>query len=221
MSGKHTAILIDDHPVVRAGYRKLLERQAEYKILGEANTAKDGYELYKRTEPNITLMDISMPGSSGLEGVRRIKAYDRKAKILIFTMHQSVNYALKAFEAGAAGYVTKSSPSSELIGCMGAVLRGGQALSDDISRMIAAERVSGRSSPIDDLGPREVEVLKLLAAGNSTEEASKLLQLSHKTVQNYHSTIRSKLNASNDAKLVWISIAAGLLKATETGDMNE
>lgn len=221
MSGRHTAILIDDHPVVRAGYRKLLERQAEYKILGEADTAKDGYELYKKTEPNITVMDISMPGSSGLEGVRRIKAYDRKAKILIFTMHQSVNYALKAFEAGAAGYVTKSSPSSELIGCMGTVLRGGQALSDDIARMIAAERVSGRSSPIDDLGPREVEVLKLLAAGNSTEEASKLLQLSHKTVQNYHSTIRSKLNASNDAKLVWISIAAGLLKATETGDMNE
>lgn len=87
--------------------------------------------------------------------------------------------------------------------------------------MIAAERVSGRSSPIDDLGPREVEVLKLLAAGNSTEEASELLPLSHKTVQNYHSTIRSKLNASNDAKLVWISIAAGLLKATEVGDMNE
>lgn len=125
MSGRHTAILIDDHPVVRAGYRKLLERQAEFKILGEADTAKDGYELYNKTEPNIIVMDISMPGSSGLEGVRRIKAYDRKAKILIFTMHQSVNYALKAFEAGTAGYVTESSPSSELIGCMGTVLRGG------------------------------------------------------------------------------------------------
>ncbi|HVI27882.1 response regulator transcription factor [Hansschlegelia sp.] len=207
-----TAILVDDHPVVRAGYRKLLERQADYKVTGEAGTVLEAYHLYKKVQPDIVVMDISMPGSSGLEGIRRIRAYDGRAKILVFSMHQSVNYALKAFEAGASGYVTKSSPSAELIACMGTVMRGGRSVSDDIARMIAAERVSGRASPIDGLGPREVEILQLLAAGNSTEEAAAALQLSHKTVQNYHSVIKAKLNASNDAKLVWIALGAGLLE---------
>ncbi|WP_020179363.1 response regulator transcription factor [Methylopila sp. M107] len=212
---RHTAILVDDHPVVRAGYRKLLERQADYKVTGEAETAVEAYHLYRSLAPDIVVMDISMPGSSGLEAIRRIRAYDGRARILVFTMHQSVIHALKAFEAGASGYVTKSSPASELIACMGTVMRGGRAVSDDIARMIAAERVSGRASPIDALGPREVEILKLLAAGASTDEAAAALQLSHKTVQNYHSTIKAKLNASNDAMLVWIAIGAGLLPAPD------
>lgn len=210
-----TAILVDDHPVVRAGYRKLLERQADYRVTGEAETAADAYHLYRKVEPDIVVMDISMPGSSGLEGIRRIRAFDGRARILVFTMHQSVAYALKAFEAGASGYVTKSSPAAELIACMGTVMRGGRSVSDDIARMIAAERVSGRASPIDVLGPREVEILKLLAAGSSTEETAAALQLSGKTVQNYHSVIKAKLNASNDAKLVWIAISAGLLATVD------
>lgn len=215
---KLTAILVDDHPVVRAGYRKLLERQADYKVTGEATSAIEAYRLYRQVEPDIVVMDISMPGSSGLEGIRRIRAYDGKARILVFTMHQSVNYALKAFEAGASGYVTKSSPASELIACMGTVMRGGRAVSDDIARMIAAERVSGRGSPIDELGPREVEILQLIAAGATAEEAAAALQLSCKTVQNYHSAIKAKLNAPNDARLVWIALAAGLLAAPEAGE---
>jgi two-component system invasion response regulator UvrY len=217
---KLTAMLVDDHPIVRAGYRKLLERQADYRVTGEAETVVEAYHLYRKTEPDIVVMDISMPGPSGLEGIRRIRAFDGKARILVFTMHQSANYALKAFEAGASGYVTKSSPASELIACMGTVIRGGRAVSDDIARMIAAERVSGRASPIDELGPREVEILQLLAAGVSTEEAAAALQLSPKTVQNYHSAIKSKLNATNDAKLVWIAIAAGLLAVPELAQGN-
>lgn len=210
MSGT-TILLVDDHPVVRAGYRKLLERQPGYRVIAEAESAAAAYRDYRRLKPDIVILDLSLPGASGLEAIRRIRAYDRAARILVFSMHQGAPFALKAFEAGACGYVTKSSPPHELVAAMGAVMRGGQAISEDIAREIAAERLSGRRSPIEDLGPREVEILGLIASGMTTEAIADALSLSPKTVQNYHSSIKAKLRVQTDADLVWLSISAGLM----------
>lgn len=207
-----TILLVDDHPVVREGYRRLLERRAGTRVVAEAEDAASAYRAYKEAQPDVVVMDLSMPGAGGLEAVRHIRQWDRNARILVFTMHQAAAFALKAFEAGAAGYVTKSSAPEELVRAVETVARGGRALSDDVAREIAAERLSGRSSPLDELAPRETEILRLFAAGRTAEEIAGALCLSLKTVQNYHYQIKSKLGARTDAHLVWMAIGAGLLE---------
>jgi len=204
-------LLVDDHPVVREGYRRLLERQSGFHICAEAEDAAGAYEAYRRTTPDVVIMDLAMPGASGLEAVRHIRQWDREARILVFTMHGGATFALKAFEAGAAGYVTKSSAPAELVRAVATVARGGRALSEDIARDIAAERLSGQRSPVEDLAPRETEILRLFASGATTEHIAAALKLSHKTVQNYHYQIKAKIGARTDAHLVWLAIGAGLV----------
>jgi DNA-binding NarL/FixJ family response regulator len=204
-------LLVDDHPVVREGYRRLLERQSGYRVVAEAADAAAAYQAYRAAAPDIVIMDLSMPGASGLEAVRHIRQWDRGARILVFTMHGGAAFALKAFEAGASGYVTKSSAPAELVRAVANVAGGGRALSADIAREIAVERVSGRSSLVDDLGPRETEILRLVASGQTTEQIAEALHLSPKTVQNYHYQIKSKIGARTDAHLVWLAIGAGLV----------
>jgi two-component system, NarL family, invasion response regulator UvrY len=206
-----TIMLVDDHPVVREGYRRLLERQPGFRVVAEAENAPDAYRMYREREPDIVIMDLSLPGAGGLEAVRHIRQWDRNARILVFTMHQGATFALKAFEAGAAGYVTKISAPDELVRAAEAVARGGRALSNDIAREIAAERLSGQGSALDELGPREVEILRMFASGMAAEEIADALCLSLKTVQNYHYQIKSKVGARTDAHLVWLAIGAGLL----------
>ncbi|HSI42383.1 MAG TPA: response regulator transcription factor [Xanthobacteraceae bacterium] len=206
-------LLVDDHPVVRQGYRRLLERRPGYRVVAEAENAADAYRAYRETAPDIVIMDLSMPGAGGLEAVRHIRQWDRGARILVFTMHQAAAFALKAFEAGAAGYVTKSSAPEELVRAVETVAKGGRALSDDVAREIAADRLSGNSTALAELGPRETEILRMFASGLTADAIAGELSLSLKTVQNYHYQIKSKLGARTDAHLVWLAIGAGLLTA--------
>jgi two-component system, NarL family, invasion response regulator UvrY len=204
-------LLVDDHPVVREGYRRLLERQPGYKIVAEADNATAAYQAYRDAAPDIVIMDLSLPGAGGLEAARHIRQWDKRARILVFSMHSGAGFALKAFEAGASGYVTKSSAAAELLRAVSIVAQGGRALSDDIAREIAAERLGDQRALVDELGPRETEVLRLVAAGRTTEEIASFLNLSPKTVQNYHYQIKSKIGARTDAHLVWLAIGAGLV----------
>jgi two-component system invasion response regulator UvrY len=206
-----TILLVDDHPIVREGYRRLLERQPGYKIIAEADNAADAYQAYRGVSPDIVIMDLSLPGASGVEAVRHIRQWDRYARILIFTMHSGAAFALKAFEAGACGYVTKSSDAAELLRAVAIVAAGGRALSDDVAREIAAERLGEGRAIFDELGPRETEILRLVASGRTTEDIAAILNLSPKTVQNYHYQIKSKIGARTDAHLVWLAIGAGLV----------
>ncbi|MBM3550513.1 MAG: response regulator transcription factor [Alphaproteobacteria bacterium] len=204
-------LLVDDHPIVREGYRRLLERQPGYRIVAEADNAADAYQAYRSASPDVVIMDLSLPGASGVEAVRHIRQWDRNARILIFTMHGGTAFALKAFEAGASGYVTKSSDAAELLRAVAIVAKGGRALSDDVAREIAAERLGAGRALIDELGPRETEILRLVASGRTTEDIAAILNLSPKTVQNYHYQIKAKIGARTDAHLVWLAIGAGIV----------
>ena len=210
-----TLLLVDDHPVVREGYRRLLERTEGYRVVAEADDAMSAYQAYQRTSPDVVVMDLSLPGVGGLEAVRHIRQWDHGAKILIFTMHGGAGFALKAFEAGASGYVTKSSEAVELVNSVAIVAKGGRALSNDVAQEIAAERVANPMSPLDDLGPRETEILRLLASGWTAEDIAKALNLSLKTVRNYHYQIKSKVGARNDAHLVWLAFGAGIIQVND------
>jgi len=204
-------LLVDDHPVVREGYRRLLERQAGFRVSAEAEDAAAAYRAYQAERPDVVVMDLSLPGPGGLEAIRHIRQWDRTARLLVFTMHASAAFALKAFEAGACGYITKSSAPHELVRAIATVARGGRALSEDIAREIASERLGNERSLVEDLGPRETEILRLVASGWTTEQIATSLNLSTKTVQNYHYQIKSKIGARTDAHLVWLATAAGLV----------
>jgi two-component system invasion response regulator UvrY len=212
-----TILLVDDHPVVREGYRRLLERIPGYKVVAEAHDATSAYQAYQKSRPDVVVMDLSLPGVGGIEALRHIRQWDRAARVLIFTMHSGAGFALKAFEAGAAGYVTKGSDAAELVSSIAVVARGGRAMSDDVAQEIAAERLARPSSPLDELSPRETEILRLVASGWSDEEVAASLHLSLKTVRNYHYQIKAKVGARTDAHLVWLAMGMGLVQAGPQG----
>ena len=212
-----TILLVDDHAVVREGYRAVLEKQPGLSVVAEAADGAEAYRLYKAVQPDLVIMDLTMTHVSGIEGIRRIRARDHAARILVFTMHQNAAFALQAIRAGARGYVTKSSPPEALVRAVYDVLDGRIALSPDIDHELALNRLAEETSAADILTAREFEVLSMLLAERTTEEISNLLHLSPKTVANLHSLIKSKLGVGSDIELVRLALKQGLLHQGSTG----
>ena len=204
-------LLVDDHPVVREGYRRLIERQPGLIVVAEAESAAEAYRRYKALTPDLVILDLSLPGPSGIEAIRHIRQWDKAARILVFSMRTGGVVARQAFAAGATGYVSKASPPRELLTALAAVLRGEQAMSADIAHAIAQDAVAGGRTALDELSPRELEILSLTAGGMTAQSVAEALCLSLKTVHNNLSVIRTTLGARTDAHLVWIAIGAGLV----------
>jgi len=212
-------MLVDDHAIVREGYRSLLQRQPKFRIVAEASDGTEAYRLFKKTAPDLVIMDLTMPGLGGIEAIRRIRRWDPGARILVFTMHQSAAYAVQAIRAGARGYVTKSSPPGELISAALDVLRGRIALSADIDHELALSRLAPAPPVTDVLAPREFEILRMLLAEKTTEDIANLLHLSPKTVANTRYLIKSKLGAASDIELVLIALRQGIFgESFQPGD---
>lgn len=209
--GAIKVLLVDDHAVVREGYRRLIEKHAGLAVVAEAGDAAAAYQVYKTAKPDVVVMDISMPGRGGIDAVRQIKQLDPNARILMFTMHASATYAQQAFRAGAKGYVTKSSPPELLIEAVRSVFAGKPALCPEISNVLAASRLAEETSAIDDLSPREFEVLRMILEAKSTETIADAFNLSPKTVANYHYSIKSKLGVATDIELVYYCMNHGLI----------
>ena len=169
-------LLVDDHPVVRQGYRRVLENQSDFRVVAEADNAVSAYRAFKTHAPDIVVMDISMPGASGLEAIRNIRMRHSGSRILVFSMHSEAALVKAAFSAGASGYVTKSSEPAALIKAIRAVARGEHAMSDDIAHVLAMESLSPSGSVLDQLGEREIEILRQLAAGAPTEQIASNLK---------------------------------------------
>lgn len=210
MNESITVLLVDDHAVVREGYRRLLE-DSGIRVVGEAESAAEGYQQFCQLAPQVVVMDIALSGVSGIEGMRRILAREPSARVLMFSMYQEIIFVRRALEAGAAGYLTKSSAPRVLVEAVHAVARGQRYLSHDVALALALAPTPSSNAAPPSLSAREFEVLKLLAQGCSVTEIARQLCRNQKTVANHQSAIKQKLGAGNTAQLVRIAMQLGLV----------
>ncbi|MDO8895165.1 response regulator transcription factor [Nitrosomonas sp.] len=207
MKKQISILLIDDHPVVRTGYRRLLESTPGMCVVAEADSGEKGYQLFVEHQPDVTILDLNMPGIGGLETIRRIKAYDPAAGILVFSMLNNIMMAQRSFEAGARGFISKQSGIGEMIHAVQQVNSGKKYIELELAtaqvRNVLNEVPKDASkSAIDRLTKREFQIFKLIAEGNSNAQIAKKLTISHKTVGVHHANLMRKLQLQNSAQLV-------------------
>jgi len=209
---KIKVLLVDDHSVVRMGFKMLIEAESDMEVISEAESGEDGIKVFKELKPDLVVMDITMPGIGGLESIERILAYDKNAKILVLSAHEDSVHPKRVLNAGALGYLTKRSAAEELIKAIRSVHSGKKFLEADIAQQMAITQLSGENNPVEVLSDREFEVFMALAKGKSTNEIAETMHLSPRTVGTHLYNIKKKLNANNSAEIALIAIRCGLLE---------
>ena len=205
-----SVLLVDDHAVVREGYRRLLERDGSLVVVGEAASAADAIRMGVELEPDVIVLDIGLPGVSGIEILRRIIARRPDACVLMFSMYQDGIYATRAIKAGARGYLSKASAPDLLVDAVRSVAGGRRYLSPDVERAITKQSAAA-DHLADALSTRELEVLRMLVQGYGVEEIGERLGLSPKTAANHQSSIKQKLGANSALQLILIAQQFGLI----------
>jgi len=206
-------MLVDDHAVVRMGFKMLLESDTGIKVIAEAESGEQSIQRYVEHKPDVVVMDITMPGIGGLEAIERILAKDNAAKILVLSAHEDSVHPKRVLNAGAMGYLTKRSAAEELIKAIRTVASGKKYLEASVAQQMAIQQLSGDQNPVDVLSPREFEVFMALAKGKTTNEIAETLFLSPRTVGTHLYNIKQKLNANNSAEIALIAMRSGLLDA--------
>jgi two-component system invasion response regulator UvrY len=206
-------MLVDDHAVVRMGFKMLLESDSDVKVIAEAESGEQAIQRYMEFKPHVVVMDITMPGIGGMEAIERILAKDSAAKILVLSAHEDSVHPKRVLNAGAVGYLTKRSAAEELIKAIRTVAAGKKYLEASVAQQMAIQQLSGDQNPVDVLSPREFEVFMALAKGKTTNEIAETLFLSPRTVGTHLYNIKQKLNANNSAEIALIAMRSGLLDA--------
>jgi DNA-binding NarL/FixJ family response regulator len=209
-------LLVDDHAMFRAGIKALLESEERLSVVGEASSGDEGVDQVRALKPDVVVMDLSMPGSNGLEATRRIAALGLDTRVLVLTVHAEEEYLVPVVEAGASGYLTKTSADRDLIEAIKVVARGEVYLPPKATRLLLQQYRSAESnqdlSDLHELSSREQEVLALTAEGFSSREIGKKLFISPKTVDTYRARIMEKLGLNHRSELVRFALRVGLLK---------
>lgn len=212
MKTKLRVMLVDDHDIVRSGLKRLVERNEDMEVVAEAQNGEHAYAMFGSLEPDVLVMDISMPGMGGLEALRRIVSRFPKARVVVFSMHENVAFATNALAAGARAYVAKAGMSDDVLLAIREVSAGRGYISPDMAQKIALRTHSVGSDPIHQLSPREFEIFRLLAEGNSVDDIAQLLKISQKTAANYQTVLKHKLGITSPIDLVRLAISQGLLE---------
>lgn len=198
-------LLVDDHPVVRAGYARYLEQDGDIQVIAEAGCATSGYMAYVQHQPDVTISDISMPNVGGLELLRKIKLRQASAKVVMCSMYDGSNLVRSALQGGAIGFVTKNSPPEDLVTGVKSAYRGQRYLSEDVSIRQSEHAADNEAERIAQLTLRELEIWRLLAQGCSPADCAERLNISLKTVANNQTNIKEKLAVNNTAALVHLA----------------
>jgi two-component system response regulator NreC len=205
-------MLVDDHAILRDGIRALISLHDDVEIIGEACEGKEAVEKALELEPDVVIMDITIPGMDGLEVTRRIKKKNAKIRILVLTQHDDKEYVLSSIKAGAAGYVPKKAMGSELVSAIRAVHRGESFLYPSAAAALIDDyRQQAEVEPYDRLTAREREILTLIADGHSSRKIAEMLYISLKTVQGHRTKIMDKLDIRNRVELIKYAIRKGLV----------
>ncbi|HEX4871051.1 MAG TPA: UvrY/SirA/GacA family response regulator transcription factor [Nevskiaceae bacterium] len=205
-------MLVDDHRLVRAGLRRVLQEVADMEVIAEASSGEEAVELARSKAPDVVLMDINMPGIGGLESTRRLIQRVPGVKVIVVSMHLEEPYPSRMLAAGAAGYISKDSAAEEVVAAIRRVHGGGHYVAADVAGNLAASLVKGTSgSPFEQLSQRETQVMIMVTKGYSTQEISDRLHLSPKTVSTYRYRLFEKLNVTNDVELTRMAMRYGLL----------
>jgi two-component system invasion response regulator UvrY len=205
-------MLVDDHAVVRMGFRLLLEGSPELTVVAEAESGEEAVRLYGEVRPDIVVMDLSMPGIGGLEAIGRIVARDANAKILVLSAHADAMHARRVLKAGASGYLSKRSAGEELVQAIAQVCQNKTFIEAAIAQQLAAQQFGGEKSPVETLSEKEFKVFLALAKGQTVAEIAEVMSLSPRTIGTHLYNIKQKLAASNQAELTLIAMRAGLME---------
>jgi len=209
VTGPVRVLVVDDHAVLRSGLRLLLDKEDDLEYVGEASTAEEAIRGLERTQPDVVLLDLQMPGIGGLEGASRIVERRPGVRVLVLSMHDEADDVRRAFAAGASGYLVKTAADEELVRALRAVAQGERYLHPSLGAKMA--QPAGASGPVDELSPREREVLRLLALGYTNQEIAQELVVSVRTVESHRAHVMTKLRADSRAAMVRHALDAGLL----------
>lgn len=214
MTNYITILLIDDHPVVRTGYRRLLESTPDLKVIAEAEGGETGYQLWQEHHPDITILDLNMPGICGFETIHRIMSYDPTARILIFSMLNNITMVQRALKAGARGFISKQSGIGEMIDAVRQVSSGKIYIESELATALAmhATRKDKYENPFDLLTQREFQIVKLIVEGNSNTEVADKISISPKTVSVHYLNLMRKLNIQNTTQLIRLAINHNIIQ---------
>ena len=210
-------LLVDDHDLVRAGLKRILEDVNNIKVIGEACTGEEAIQMVRLRKPDVVIMDVNMPGIGGLETTRKIMQIDANIKVIVVTVHVEEPYPTRLLEAGAAGYLTKSCAVDEIVMAIQAVAKGERYVSADIARQVALSMLpGGKRSLFEKLSQREMQVMLMVTQGQSIQDISDRLCLSPKTVSTYRYRLYEKLAVENDVELTHLAMRHGIITVEPT-----
>jgi len=213
ISSPISVLLVDDHGIARAGCRVILEQSPAIRIFAEAESGEQACRLVRDELPDVIIMDIQLPGISGIETISRILEHHPRARFLVISRYQDSQKARQALQAGARGYLSKSNACAQLLTAVTCVARGDIHIEQPIAQQLAYQNSAGQQSPLDALSLKETEVMRLMALGNNIDAVACRLALSYKTVANYSTRIKSKLGIESIADLTRMAIRYGLIDA--------
>ncbi|WJW75739.1 response regulator transcription factor [Thiohalobacter sp. IOR34] len=211
VEGRIRVLLVDDHEVVRAGYRRLFEGTEDIEVVAEADSGEAAYACYLECQPGVVVMDLSMPGIGGMDASRRILARDKAARILVFSVHENEIYLNRALDQGILGYISKRSASRVMLEAVRQVARGELFIGQELLPFLVNRNASEDGSRVGGLSPREFEVFRLRAEGRSVNDIAVLLNVSPKTVGHHNTRIKQKLGVDSAAELTRLAIRLGLI----------
>jgi DNA-binding NarL/FixJ family response regulator len=221
-TAQHTVLLVDDHKIMRDGIKAILRHIGEFNVIGEAETGSEAVQLCKKQVPDIVVMDIGLPGLNGIEATTEILRHHPAVKVIVLSMFDDEHSVVGAIRSGARAFVLKKASDNDLVDALRTVAKGGFYLSPQVSDRLLRRIQSGDLEPekapsvLEQLSPRELQVLRMVAEGKTSKEIAVMLDLGLQTVRSYRKTMMKKLNVNNVAGLTQLALAAGITRFTTT-----